>query len=211
MEIEVYKADGTKTGRTVNLNDNVFGIEPNDHVLYLDVKHYMANQRQGTSSTKEKWAVAHSTKKIKKQKGTGTARAGSTKSPVFKGGGSVFGPQPRDYVMKLNKKVKLLARLSALSYKAKESKIIVVENLAIDTPKTKLYKDFLNNLNIFDKKSLIVLGELNKNVYLSSRNLSKTKVVTSSNLNTYDVLNCQTLVLEEKALDYFNSNLLENK
>ncbi|OQA00656.1 MAG: 50S ribosomal protein L4 [Bacteroidetes bacterium ADurb.Bin408] len=211
MEIEVYKADGSKTGRTVKLNENVFGIEPNDHVLYLDVKHYMANQRQGTSSTKEKWAVAHSTKKIKKQKGTGGARAGSIKSPVFKGGGSVFGPQPREYNTKLNKKVKLLARLSALSYKAKESNIIVVENLSIETPKTKLYKDFLNNFNIFDKKSLIVLGELNKNVYLSSRNLSKSKVVTSSNLNTYDVLNCQTLVLEEKALDYFNSNLLGNR
>jgi len=208
MEIEVYKLDGTKTGRTVVLSDNVFGIEPNDHVLYLDVKHYMANQRQGTSCSKEKWAVGHSTRKIKKQKGTGTARAGSLKSPLLKGGGTVFGPQPRDYITKLNKKVKRLARISALTYKAIENRIIVVENINFDTPKTKLYKEFLNNLNIFDKKSLIVLSESNNNVYLSSRNLSKTKVVMSSNINTYDILNCQTLVLEENTLDYFNNNIL---
>lgn len=208
MEIEIIKIDGSKTGRTVVLSDDVFGIEPNDHVLYLDVKHYMANQRQGTSCSKEKWAVSHSTRKIKKQKGTGGARAGSLKSPLLKGGGTVFGPQPRDYVTKLNKKVKTLARYSALTYKAKESKIIVVENINFDSPKTKLYKELLTNLNIFDKKSLIVLGELNKNVYLSSRNLSKTKVVMSSNLNTYDILNCQTLVLEENALDFFNSKIL---
>jgi len=208
MEIEVYKFDGTKTGRTVNLSDNVFGIEPNDHVLYLDVKHYMANQRQGTSCSKEKWAVNHSTRKIKKQKGTGTARAGSLKSPLLRGGGTVFGPQPRDYVTKLNKKVKQLARISALTYKAKDNQIIVIENLNFDTPKTKLYKEFLNNLNIFNKKSLIVLGESNNNVYLSSRNLSKTKVVMSSNINTYDILNCQTLVIEENTLDFFNNNIL---
>jgi len=208
MELEILKIDGKKTGRTIVLNDEIFGIEPNDHVLYLDVKQYRANQRQGTSCSKEKWAVSHSTKKIKKQKGTGGARAGSLKSPLLKGGGTVFGPQPRDYVMKLNKKVKRLARLSALSYKAKENKIIVVENINFDTPKTKLYKELLNNLNIFDKKSLIVLGELNKNVYLSSRNLSKTKVVMSSNINTYDILNCQTLVLEENTLDFFNNNIL---
>ena len=208
MEIEVYKLDGTKTGRTVVLNDNIFGIEPNDHVLYLDVKHYMANQRQGTSCSKEKWAVHHSTRKIKKQKGTGTARAGSLKSPLLKGGGTVFGPQPRDYITKLNKKVKRLARISALTYKAIENRIIVVENINFSTPKTKLYKEFLNNLNIFDKKSLIVVSESNNNVYLSSRNLSKTKVVMSSNINTYDILNCQTLVLEENTLDYFNNNIL---
>ena len=208
MEIEIIKIDGKKTGRTVVLNDEIFGIEPNDHVLYLDVKQYRANQRQGTSCSKEKWAVHHSTRKIKKQKGTGGARAGSLKSPLLKGGGTVFGPQPRDYIMKLNKKVKRLARLSALTYKARENKIIVVENINFDTPKTKLYKELLNNLNIFDKKSLIVLGELNKNVYLSSRNLSKTKVVMSSNLNTYDILDCQTLVLEENTLDFFNNNIL---
>lgn len=208
MELEVLKIDGSKTGRTVVLNDNVFGIEPNDHVLYLDVKQYMANQRQGTSCTKEKWAVSKSTRKIKKQKGTGGARAGSLKSPLFKGGGNVFGPQPRDYIMKLNKKVKRLAKVSALTYKAKDNQIIIVENIKIDEPKTKLYKELLNNLNIFDKKSLIVLGESNKNVYLSSRNLSKTKVVMSSNINTYDILNCQTLVLEENTLDFFNNNIL---
>ncbi len=208
MEIEVYKLDGTKTERTVVLNEDIFGIEPNDHVLYLDVKHYMANQRQGTSSSKEKWAVSHSTKKIKRQKGTGSARAGSLKSPLFKGGGTVFGPQPREYNSKLNKKVKRLARFSALSYKAKENNIIVIENLNFDEPKTKLYKDFLNNFKISDKKSLIVLGESNNNVYLSSRNLSKSKVVMSSNLNTYDILNAQTLVLEEKTLDFFNNNVL---
>jgi len=208
MELEVLKSDGSKTGKTVVLNDEVFGVEPNDHVLYLDVKQYMANQRQGTSCTKEKWAVSKSTRKIKRQKGTGGARAGSLKSPLFKGGGNTFGPQPRDYIMKINKKVKKLAKLSALTYKAKENNIIIIENLQIEEPKTKFYKGFLNNLNIFDKKSLIVLGELNKNVYLSSRNLNKTKVVMSSNLNTYDILNCQTLVLEESTLEFFNNNML---
>jgi len=208
MEIEVYKIDGTKTDRTVVLNENIFGAEPNDHVLYLNVKHYMANQRQGTSATKEKWAVAHSTKKIKRQKGTGGARAGSLKSPLFKGGGSVFGPQPRDYNSKLNKKVKQLARISALSYKAKDNNIIIIENINFDEPKTRLYKDFLKNFNISDKKSLIVLGESNNNVYLSSRNLSKSKVVTYSNLNVYDIMYAQTLVLDEKTLDLFNNKVL---
>jgi len=208
MEIEVYKIDGTKTDKKVVLNDAVFGIEPNDHAIYLDVKHHMANQRQGTAKTKEKGEIKASTRKIKRQKGTGTARAGSLKSPLFRGGGNIFGPRPRDYDFKLNKKIKKMAKLSALTHKAKDNKIIVVENVNFEEPKTKLYADFLKNLNIFDKKSLLVLGELNKNVYLSSRNLSKSKIVTPSNLNTYEIMKAQNLVLTEASLEFINTNLL---
>ncbi len=205
MEIEVLNIKGEKTDKKVVLNDNIFNIEPNDHAIYLDVKHYMANQRQGTSKTKERGEVVGSTKKIKRQKGTGTARAGDIKSPIFKGGGRTFGPKPRDYAFKLNKKIKALARYSALTYKAKENAIIVVENIDFEEPKTKLFSEFLKNLKISDKKSLFVLGELNKNVYLSSRNLSKTKTVKSSNLNTYEILNAQNLVITEEALEKINS------
>jgi len=208
MELEVYKIDGTKTDKKVVLSNDVFAVEPNDHAIYLDVKQYMANKRQGTAKTKTKGEIKASTRKIKRQKGTGTARAGSLKSPLFRGGGNIFGPEPRDYSFKLNKKVKRIAKLSALTYKAKEEKIIVVENLQFEEPKTKLYSDFLKNLNIFDKKSLLVLGELNKNVYLSSRNLSKAKIVKHSNLNTYEILNAQTLVVTEDALAFLNSKEL---
>jgi len=208
MEIEVLKIDGTKTGKKLILNESVFAIEPNEHAIYLDVKQYLANQRQGTAKTKNKGEITASTRKIKKQKGTGTARAGSLKSPLFRGGGNIFGPEPRDYNFKLNKKVKKLARLSALSYKAKEGKILIVEDFNFEAPKTKLYIEMLKNLNISEKKSLLVLGELNKNVYLSSRNLSKVKVVNTSLLNTYDITRAQNLIFTESSLETINNNTL---
>ncbi|MDD3876323.1 MAG: 50S ribosomal protein L4 [Bacteroidales bacterium] len=211
MELEVLKTDGSKTGKKVTLNESVFSIEPNEHAIYLDVKQYLANQRQGTSKTKCKGEIMASTRKIKRQKGTGSARAGSLKSPLFRGGGNVFGPEPRDYRFKLNKKLKRLAKLSVLTQKAKEGNILVVENFNFENPKTKLYIDLMKSLNIFEKKSLLVLGELNKNVYLSSRNLSKVKVVNHSLLSTYDILNAQNLILTESSLEFLNSNLQEIK
>ncbi len=200
MELAVYNIDGKETSKKVKLTTEIFGIEPNDHAIYLDVKQYLAAQRQGTHKSKERAEIARTTKKLKRQKGTGGARAGSMKSPLFRGGGRVFGPQPRDYDFKLNKKVKALARKSALSYKAKENNIIVVEDLNFDGPKTKQYQAFLTNLKCADKKTLLVLGESNKNVYLSSRNLTRAKVVTASELSTYDILNASNLLLVESSV-----------
>ena len=197
MELAVINHKGQDTGRKVSLSDEIFGIEPNDNAIYLDVKQYLANQRQGTHKSKERNEVAGSTKKIKKQTGTGGARAGSLKAPTVRGGGRVFGPKPRDYSFKLNKKVKQLARKSALSYKAKENSLLVLEDLSFDAPKTKNYIALLNGLSLSDKKTLLVLAEDNKNVFLSSRNLPKAKVVTVNDVNTYQLLNADHLVLCE--------------
>jgi len=200
MEIKVLNTAGQETGRTVTLDEQIFGIEPNDHAIYLDVKQIMANKRQGTSCSKERADVSGSTRKLKKQKGTGTARAGSIKSPVFRGGGRVFGPRPRNYDFKLNKKVKELARKSALTYKALEEAILVVEDFVLDTPKTREMVQISNNLKITDKKSLIVLPEENKNIYLSSRNLQTLSVVIASELNTYQILNAKKVVVLESSV-----------
>jgi large subunit ribosomal protein L4 len=200
MEIKVLNTAGQETGRTVTLDEQIFGIEPNDHAIYLDVKQILANKRQGTHSSKERADVAGSTRKIKKQKGTGTARAGSVKSPVFRGGGRVFGPRPRSYDFKLNKKVKALARKSALTYKALEESIMVVEDFAFETPKTREMVQISNNLKINDKKSLFVLPEENKNIYLSSRNLQAVSVITASELNTYQILNAKKVVVLESSV-----------
>lgn len=207
MEIAVVDIKGKETGRKVNLSDSVFGIEPNNHAVYLDVKQYLANQRQGTHKAKERAEIAGSTRKIKKQKGTGTARAGSIKSPIFKGGGRVFGPRPRNYGFKLNKNLKRLARKSALSLKAQDKAIIVVEDFQFDTPKTKNFIDVLKGLGVENKKSLIVLGDSNKNVYLSSRNLKGSEVVSSSELSTYKILNANNLVFVEGSLEGIELNL----
>jgi large subunit ribosomal protein L4 len=206
MKLSVYNTAGKETGRSVELNPDIFGIEPNDHAIYLDVKQYLANNRQGTHKSKERAEIAHSTRKIKKQKGTGGARAGSIKSPVFVGGGRVFGPKPRDYSFKLNKKVKQLARCSALSYKAKNNNIVVVEDFQFETPKTKEFVSLSNNLKIQDKKFILVLSESNKNVYLSSRNLEYSKVITLSDLSTYDVMNTATLLISESAINVLQKN-----
>ena len=197
MELSVLNKEGKETGRKVTLNDSIFGIEPSDHAIYLDVKQYMANQRQGTHKSKERAEIAGSTRKIKRQKGTGTASAGSIKSPVFRGGGTVFGPRPKNYGFKLNKKVKQLARKSALAYKAKENSILVIEDLNLETPKTKEIKALRSNLQIADKKSLFILPVENNNIYLSSRNLQDVSVVTASDLSTYQVMNAKTIVLLE--------------
>ena len=197
MELAVINHKGQETGRKVTLSDEIFAIEPNDNAIYLDVKQYLANQRQGTHKSKERNEVAGSTKKIKKQKGTGGARAGSLKAPNFRGGGRVFGPKPRDYSFKLNKKVKQLARKSALSYKVKDNSLMVLEDLSFETPKTKNYLALLNGLSLSGKKTLLVLPEDNKNVFLSSRNLPKAKVVTVNDVNTYQLLNADHLVLCE--------------
>lgn len=197
MELAVINHKGQDTGRKVTLSDEIFAIEPNDNAIYLDVKQYLANQRQGTHKSKERNEVAGSTKKIKKQKGTGGARAGSLKAPNFRGGGRVFGPRPRDYSFKLNKKVKQLARKSALSYKVIENSLLVLEDVSFEAPKTKNYIALLNGLSLSDKKTLLVLPEENKNVFLSSRNLPKAKVVTVNDVNTYQLLNADQLVLCE--------------
>ncbi len=201
MEVKVLNIAGKETGRKIELNDSIFAIEPNDHAIYLDVKQYLNNQRQGTSKSKERNEISGSTRKLKRQKGTGTARAGSIKSPLFRGGGRVFGPRPRDYDSKLNKKVKQLARKSALAHKILDNKILVIEDFNFDTPKTKEFISICTNLNIGDKKSLFVLSEPNKNIYLSSRNLQRQKVVLASSLNTYEVLDANTLVLVESSVD----------
>lgn len=201
MELNVLNIQGKETGKKVVLNDQIFGIEPNDHAIYLDVKQFLANQRQGTSKSKERGEVSGSTRKLKKQKGTGGARAGSIKAPVFRGGGRVFGPRPRNYDFKLNKKVKQLARKSALSYKAKENGIIILEDFNFNAPKTKEFVAIQNNLKINDKKSLFVLSEVNKNIYLSSRNLQGVRVVIASDLTTYDILNASSVVFLEGSLD----------
>ena len=207
MEVKVLDINGKETGRKVKLSDSVFAIEPNNHAVYLDVKQYLANQRQGTHKAKERAEVAGSTRKIKKQKGTGTARAGSAKNPLFKGGGTVFGPRPRSYSFKLNKSLKRLARKSAFSIKAKESNIVVVEDFNFDSPNTKKFIGFLQALGLENKKSLFVLGESNKNVYLSSRNLKASSVVTNSELSTYAILNANNLVLLEGSLEGIEENL----
>jgi large subunit ribosomal protein L4 len=200
MEVNVLNVSGKETGAKVQLSESVFGIEPNDHAIYLDVKQFLANQRQGTHKSKQRNEIAGSTRKLYKQKGTGGARAGSVKSPLFNGGGRVFGPQPRDYSFKLNKKLKSLARKSALSYKAKDSSIVVVEDFTFDAVKTKSYVQLTTDLNVSDVKTLLVLGAANNNVYLSSRNLKKTKVIVADQLNTYDVLNAGKLILTTGAL-----------
>jgi large subunit ribosomal protein L4 len=201
MEVTILNIEGKETGRKVNLNDSIFGIKPNDHAIYLDTKQFLANQRQGTHKSKQRGEVTGSTRKIKRQKGTGTARAGSIKSPLFRGGGRVFGPQPRFYGFKLNKKVKQLARKSALSYKASSNKIIVLEDFSLEAPKTKEMMKMGNNLNIGNKKSLFVLPEQNKNIYLSSRNVQGLEVVTAGELSTYEIMKASTLVLVESAVD----------
>ena len=207
MEIAVLDIKGKETGRKAKLSDAVFAIEPNDHAVYLDVKQYLANQRQGTHKAKERAEISGSTRKIKKQKGTGTARAGSIKSPIFKGGGRVFGPRPRNYGFKLNKNLKRLARKSALSIKANDKAIMVVEDFSFDTPKTKNFMEVLKALGIESKKSLIVLGDTNKNVYLSSRNLKTSEVISSSELSTYKILNAKNIVFLEGSLEGIESNL----
>ncbi|MDG1870933.1 MULTISPECIES: 50S ribosomal protein L4 [Flavobacterium] len=207
MEVKVVDFNGKDTGRKVQLSDSVFAIEPNNHAVYLDVKQYLANQRQGTHKAKERAEVAGSTRKIKKQKGTGTARAGSAKNPLFKGGGTVFGPRPRSYSFKLNKNLKRLARKSAFSMKAKESNIIVLEDFNFDAPNTKNFINVLKALELENKKSLFVLGNTNKNVYLSSRNLKAASVVSSLELSTYAILNANNLVLLESSLEVIEENL----
>jgi large subunit ribosomal protein L4 len=209
MELAVFKHNGEDTGRKVTLSDEIFGIEPNDHAIYLDVKQYLANQRQGTHKSKERNEIAGSTKKIKKQKGTGGARAGSIKSPIFRGGGRIFGPRPRSYNFKLNKKLKSLAKKSALTYKVKDNSLMILENLSFETPKTKNYINLLNGLSLAGKKTLLVLPEVNKNVYLSSRNLPKTKVITVDGVNTYEVLNAESLVLCEDSVSKLETLLLK--
>ncbi len=200
MEVAVKQSSGKDSGRKAVLNDNIFNAEPSDHAIYLDVKLIQANARQGNAKTKQRNEIAGSTRKLKKQKGTGGARAGSIKSPLFVGGGRVFGPEPRDYGFKVNKKVKRLARISALSYKARENKITVLEDFKMDAPKTSEYLKVLGNLNLTGKKTLVVLPESNKSLYLSSRNLQGSKVVTASDINTYDILNAHDLVVFESAL-----------
>ena len=195
MEVNVLDISGKETGAKVQLPESVFAVEPNDHAIYLDVKQYLANQRQGTHKSKQRNEIAGSTRKLHKQKGTGGARAGSIKSPLFNGGGRIFGPQPRDYSFKLNKKLKALARKSALSYKAQENNIVVLDDVKFDSIKTKNYVNLVNSLNVAGEKTLLVLAEQNNNVYLSSRNLKKVKVVTAGELNTYDVLNAGKLLL----------------
>ncbi len=200
MQVEVLNISGKKTTKKVDLSESIFGVEPSEHSIYLDVKHYLAAQRQGTHKSKERAEISRTTKKLKRQKGTGGARAGSMKSPLFVGGGRAFGPRPRNYDFKLNKKVKVLARASALTFKAKDNAITVLEDFTFDAPKTKNYVDLMKNLNLTDKKTLLVLGGLNKNVYLSSRNLEGAKVVNASDLNTYDIMNAQTLILSESSI-----------
>ena len=200
MEVAVIKSSGEATSKKVNLSDSIFTIEPNDHAIYLDVKSYLANQRQGTHKSKQRNEISGSSKKLKKQKGTGGARAGNIKNPQFKGGGRIFGPQPRDYSFKLNKKVKDLARKSALSYKAKVNSIAVLEDFTFDTPKTKQFIGLLKSLSLGDKKTLFVLPEGNKNVVLAGRNVENSKITTADQINTYDLMNADTLVFVESAI-----------
>ena len=201
MNIAVFNIKGEDTGRKAKLNDKVFKVEPNDHAIYLDVKQYLANQRQGTHKSKERAEIQGSTKKLKRQKGTGTARMGSAKSPLLRGGGRAFGPRPRNYGFKLNKKVKAIARKSALSYKVSEKELTVVENFTLEQPKTKAYLDILNGLSLQNKKTLMVIPEVDKNVVLSGRNIPKAKIMLASDINTYDVLNADKLILCEGSIE----------
>ena len=207
MEVPVLQHTGENTGRKVQLAQEIFDIVPNDHAIYLDVKHILANQRQGTHKAKERSEVAGSTRKIKKQKGTGTARAGSIKSPLFRGGGRVFGPRPKDYGFKLNKKVKKLARKSTLSYKAKEQHITILEDFSFDSPKTKHYLHMLNNLGLSDQKTLLILSSTDRNLILASRNLKQTKIIIAGQINTYDLLNANRLIISESALASITQSL----
>ena len=207
MKVSVLNIKGKDTGRSVELSKSIFEIKPNDHAVYLDVKRYLASQRQGTNKTKERAEITGSTRKIKKQKGTGTARAGSIKNPLFRGGGNIFGPRVRSYSQKLNKNVKKLARRSALSLKLKSKAVSVVEDFDFKTPKTKSFSDVINALGIKDKKSLFILGGVNKNVYLSARNLERTNVVTNSEISTYSIMNAQHIVFLESSLEQIESNL----
>ncbi len=208
MELTVYKTDGSKTDKVIQLNPEVFAIEPNDHAIYLDVKQYLANQRQGTHKVKPRNEVSGSTRKLKRQKGTGGARIGDIKSPLLRGGGRAFGPRPRDYSFKLNKKVKVLARKSALSYKVLGEKLLVLEDFTMDTPKTKTYLDILKNLNIAGKKSLLVLPEQNREIYLSLRNIPKANVSIATDLNTYIIMNADQVVFVESAVKSLEEFLL---
>lgn len=203
MELKVYKTDGSESTKVVSLNESIFNVEPNDHAIWLDVKHYLANQRQGTHDTLEKSTISGSTRKLKKQKGTGGARAGSIKSPTIRGGATTFGPHPRDYSFKLNKKIKRLARFSALTYKAKEQKILVLEDFSLESPKTKTMIELLAKFNLENTKTLFLVNENNQNVYLSARNLKRTKVIRACDVNTYDVLNAKQLVIFENSLPDF--------
>ena len=207
MEVSVLNINGQETGRKVTLNDAIFGIEPNDHVLYLDVKQYLANQRQGTAKSKERSEHTGSTRKLGRQKGGGGARRGDINSPVLVGGGRVFGPKPRDYRFKLNKKVKILARKSALSYKVKDNSLIVVEDFSLDAPKTKDFINIAKNLKVEDKKTLVVLPNINKNVYLSARNVQKAEVMIANAINAYKILNADVLVITESSLQTIDSIL----
>ena len=210
MELKVLNIEGKETGKQVTLSDEIVGIEPNDHAIYLDVKQYLANQRQGTHKAKEKWEITGSTRKLRKQKGGGGARVGSIKSPLFRGGGRIFGPKPRDYRFKLNKKLKRLARKSALTYKAQKDGLMVIENFAFEAPKTKKMVDIMTNLNIFEKKSLLIVKNQNIFVSLSSRNLPQIKVVNASDLSTYDIMNANNLLFMEEAIDALNDFYAEN-
>jgi large subunit ribosomal protein L4 len=201
MEISVLNNKGEDTGRKISLSDEIFNIEPNDHAIYLDVKQYLANKRQGTHKSKERSEIAGSTKKIKKQKGTGGARAGSLKSPIFRGGGRVFGPKPRDYSFKLNKKLKSLARRSAIAYKLKDNTLAVLEDFSFEAPKTKDYINLIKGLSLDNKKTLLVLPEKNNNIFLSSRNLKYSKVTTADNINTYDLLHADNLLIVESSIE----------
>src|SRR6187549_1934859 len=207
MELAIVNTSGKETGKKIKLSTDIFGIEPNDHAIYLDVKQYLANQRQGTHKTKQRAEINRTTKKAFRQKGTGGARRGSMKSPLVRGGGRVFGPQPRDYSFKLNKKLKTLARLSALTYKAKQNNIMVLENFTMEKARTKDYASILKNLNLENQKVLFVIPENNANIFLSSRNIQKNKVITAMDLNTYDVLNAAKLVLVEGSLSVIEKNL----
>jgi large subunit ribosomal protein L4 len=207
MDLSVVKYSGENTGRKVALSDSVFGIEPNDHAIYLDVKSILANQRQGTHKSKQRAEITGSSKKLKKQKGTGGARAGNIKNPQFKGGGRIFGPAPRDYSFKLNKKVKDLARKSALTYKAKDNSIAIIEDFKFEKPQTKQYLAFMKAVSLKDKKTLLVLPEANSNIALSGRNITNTKIITAAQINTYDVLNADTLVLVESSISKIDNIL----
>ena len=208
MKVSVLNIKGKETGREIELSKKVFEIESSENAVYLDVKQYLANQRQGNAKTKERAEIKGSTRKIKKQKGTGTARAGSIKNPLFRGGGTIFGPRPRDYELKVNKSVKKLARKSALTDKCKTKSISVVENIDFKTPKTKSFNDLLKAFGLEDKKTLFVMDGVNKNVYLSARNLKKSEVVTDSEISTYKIVNAQHLVIEENAVEKIQSNLI---
>jgi len=209
MELAVYNIDGNKTAKTVDLDDSIFGIEPNDHAIYLDVKQYLANQRQGTHATKQRNEVKGSTRKLRRQKGTGAARIGDIKSPILRGGGRAFGKKPRDYSFKLNKKVKRLARKSALAYKVKDNSILVLEDFTFEEPKTKKYLEILEKFNMLDKKSLLVIPAADRNIFLASRNIPKARVTLASDINTYEILNAQHLVFVESSIKEVENTLLK--